>query len=143
MAIRRLNLMRNMSRWLLTALTIALLLCRALARIGQEADYRYPFLRIIVFALINALLGVCIGLLVKANRKYANKYIVLTVSFLLVIAIPYLYYMVSWIPLPGALAYLFKVWETALLLAGTFTTLAIKVRIPVRELDQDIPEDVL
>ncbi len=137
--------MRNVSRWLLTALTIALLLCRALALIDQEAesDLRYPFVRIIVFALINALLGVCTGLLVKANRKYANKYIVLALAFLLVFAIPYLYYMVPWVPLPSFSAELSKVWETALLLAGTFTTLAIKARIPARDLDQDIPEDVL
>jgi len=122
---------KKIVRWLLPVIIVALLITNAYIANIQNMDafnFQYPYLLLGLSYINNILSGIAAGLLVSAKPDYANKFIALTAASFLILVLPWLYYLVSWLPLPGFTPWLFKVSGITSLIFGLFFVMSIKAK---------------
>jgi len=126
--------MKKIGRWLLPFIIVALLLSNVyIANIQSIQNmnnfvFQYPFLFPVLSSMNCILSGIAVGLLVSAKSDYANKFISLTVASFLILALPWLYFFVQGLPLPGFTPLLFKTHEITGLIFGLFFVMSIKAK---------------
>lgn len=123
--------MKKIGRWLLPLIIVALLLTYAYIVNMQNTNYfvfQYPLLFPVLSIVNRILVGVAVGLLVSAKPDYVNKFIALTAASFLILVLPWLYYFVQWLPLPGFTTLLFRAREITGLIFGLFFVMSIKAK---------------